>query len=210
VTSLSKAWVCGRSLGGIAGSNAPGAWMSVSYDCCVSSGRGLCDRPMTCPEESYSVWCVWVWSWNLNNEEAEAYWGCRAMKKMCICNNVVKRFRPNPRTCQELQNMFLRPDGFIPSPKSQDKDPQFFGCLWLLIEYACIRRYFPSLDLVFSVRNLRMCHAFVTGTHSTLGGLMCTRWWINESIKFRESWLAEEIFASQEEYAPRSYLFSYQ
>jgi hypothetical protein len=36
----------------------PGAWMSVSYECCVVSGRGLCDRPITRPEESYRVWCV--------------------------------------------------------------------------------------------------------------------------------------------------------
>ena len=129
-------------------------------------------------------------------------------KKMCIYNYIVPRFRPYPRTCQEIQNMFLRPDGCIPSPKSQDKDPPFFACLWLLIEY--IRRYFPWLDIVLSLRNLRMRHAFVTGTHSTLGGLVCMRWWINDSIKFRESWLAEEMFASQEGYALRSYLFSYQ
>jgi len=28
--------------------------------CCV--GRGLCDRLIPRPEESYWVWCVWVWS----------------------------------------------------------------------------------------------------------------------------------------------------
>jgi hypothetical protein len=28
----------------------------------VSSGRGLCDRPIPRPEESYRLWCVWVWS----------------------------------------------------------------------------------------------------------------------------------------------------
>jgi hypothetical protein len=129
-------------------------------------------------------------------------------KKMCIYNYVVKSFRPNPRTCQGLPNMFLWPDGFIPTPKSKDKDPPFFGCLWLLIEY--IRRLFPRLDLVFSLRNPRIHHAFVTGTHSALGGLVCIWWWINDSVKFRESWLAEEIFASQEKYVPKSYLFSYQ
>jgi hypothetical protein len=36
----------------------PGAWMSVSCECCVLSGRGLCDGPITRPEESYRVWCV--------------------------------------------------------------------------------------------------------------------------------------------------------
>ena len=31
----------------------PGAWMSVCCECCVLSGRGLCDEPITPPEESY-------------------------------------------------------------------------------------------------------------------------------------------------------------
>ena len=37
-----------------------GAWMSVSYDCCVSSDRGLCVRLITRQEESYRPWCVVV------------------------------------------------------------------------------------------------------------------------------------------------------
>jgi hypothetical protein len=38
----------------------PGAWMFVSYQCCVLSG--LCEGPITHPEESYRVWiCFWVW-----------------------------------------------------------------------------------------------------------------------------------------------------
>jgi hypothetical protein len=53
----------------------PGAWMSVSYECCVLSGRGLCVRLTTRPEESYQMWCFWVWSWILDNEEALAQWG---------------------------------------------------------------------------------------------------------------------------------------
>jgi hypothetical protein len=35
--------------------NPPGAWMSVSCECCVLSGRGLCAGPLTRPEESYRV-----------------------------------------------------------------------------------------------------------------------------------------------------------
>ena len=31
----------------------PGAWMSVCCECCVLSGRGLCDALITSPEESY-------------------------------------------------------------------------------------------------------------------------------------------------------------
>ena len=53
----------------------PRAWMSVSCDCCVLSGRDICDRLITHPEESYRVWCVWVWSCSIDNEEAVAHWG---------------------------------------------------------------------------------------------------------------------------------------
>ena len=38
----------------------PGAWMSVFYECCVLSGRGLCDELFTRPEASYQLWCVVV------------------------------------------------------------------------------------------------------------------------------------------------------
>jgi hypothetical protein len=61
VAARSKAWVCGRSLTGIAGSNfAGGAWLSVAYECCVLSRRGLCDGPITRSEETYRVLCVEV------------------------------------------------------------------------------------------------------------------------------------------------------
>ena len=38
----------------------PRAWMSVSCECCVLSGRGLCDGLITHPEQSYRLWCVVV------------------------------------------------------------------------------------------------------------------------------------------------------
>jgi hypothetical protein len=38
----------------------PGAWIFVCCECCVLSGTGLCDDPITCPEESYRQWCVVV------------------------------------------------------------------------------------------------------------------------------------------------------
>jgi len=34
--------------------------MSVCCECCVLSGRGLCDKLITRPEESYRLWCVVV------------------------------------------------------------------------------------------------------------------------------------------------------
>jgi len=48
----------------------PGAWMFVCCECCVLSGRGLCDELITRPEESYRLWCVVVCDLeNLMNEE---------------------------------------------------------------------------------------------------------------------------------------------
>jgi hypothetical protein len=71
VAAWCNAWVCGRSLARIAGSNPAGGMdVCILWVLCVLSGRGLCDRPITCPEESYRMWCVWVWSRNFNDEEA--------------------------------------------------------------------------------------------------------------------------------------------
>ena len=38
----------------------PGVWMFVCCECCVLSGRGLCDGLITRPEESYRLWRVVV------------------------------------------------------------------------------------------------------------------------------------------------------
>jgi hypothetical protein len=38
----------------------PGAWMFVCCECCVLSGRGLCDELTTHPEDSSRLWCVVV------------------------------------------------------------------------------------------------------------------------------------------------------
>jgi hypothetical protein len=39
---------------------SPGAWMFVCCECCVLSGRGLCDGLITRSEESYRLWCFVV------------------------------------------------------------------------------------------------------------------------------------------------------
>ena len=46
--------------------------MSACCVCCVFSGTLLCVELITRPEESYRVWCVWVWSWRLDNEDVLA------------------------------------------------------------------------------------------------------------------------------------------
>ena len=49
LTARFKAWVCGHSPVGILGSNPAGAWMSVSSECFMLSGRGLCNVLITLP-----------------------------------------------------------------------------------------------------------------------------------------------------------------
>jgi len=38
----------------------PGAWIFVCCECCVLSGRGLCDGLIILPGESYRMWRVVV------------------------------------------------------------------------------------------------------------------------------------------------------
>jgi len=54
VATRFKAWVYGRSLGGIVGSNAAGG-VDVCVECCVLSGGGLSDGLITRPEKSYRL-----------------------------------------------------------------------------------------------------------------------------------------------------------
>ena len=49
--------------------------MFVCCECCVLSGRGLCDGLITRPEESYRLWCVVVCDQETLNEEAKARYG---------------------------------------------------------------------------------------------------------------------------------------
>jgi hypothetical protein len=60
----------------------PGAQMFVCCECCVLSGRGLCDELIIHPKESYRLWCVVVC--DLKTSWIRKPWptgGCRAKKK---------------------------------------------------------------------------------------------------------------------------------
>ena len=68
----------------------PPGGMCVCCECCVWSGRGLSDGLITRPEESYRLWCFWMWSWILDNEGALAHCGAVApLKKNLSANKVV-------------------------------------------------------------------------------------------------------------------------
>jgi hypothetical protein len=38
----------------------PKAWMSVCCECCLLSGRSVCEGPIPRPQKSYRVWCARV------------------------------------------------------------------------------------------------------------------------------------------------------
>jgi len=55
--------------------------MFICCECCVLSGRGLCDELITRREESYRQWCVVVCDLeNLVNEETLVHWGLSRQK----------------------------------------------------------------------------------------------------------------------------------
>ena len=57
----------------------PGAWMFVCCECCVLTGRGLCNGLITRPGETYRLWRVVVCDQETSkNEEAKARY--RAVK----------------------------------------------------------------------------------------------------------------------------------
>jgi hypothetical protein len=56
--------------------------MSVSCECCVLSGRGVCDIPILRPEESYRLWCAILG--DLETSRMRRLWpalGCSAREK---------------------------------------------------------------------------------------------------------------------------------
>ena len=81
VAAPSKAYVCGRSPAEIVGSNPTGG-MDVCCECCVLSGRGLCDELITRPEKSYRLRCVVVCDLEtLKNESAMTRVGSQRHKE---------------------------------------------------------------------------------------------------------------------------------
>ena len=83
----------------------PGAWMSVCCECCVLSGRGLCDELITRPEESYRLWCLVVCDLeNLKNEEAMTRVGSQRHKKKLSAEIYLNNSDTRDFLCSHLQN----------------------------------------------------------------------------------------------------------
>jgi hypothetical protein len=85
-----------------------GAWMSVGCQCCVLSGRGLCDELITRPEKSSWLECVVVC--DTETSRIRRPWptgGCCAKKKkksgnmrICILHKILFAYRISP--CHKL------------------------------------------------------------------------------------------------------------
>ena len=70
--------------------------MFTCCECCVLSGRGLCDGLITRPKESYRLWCVVVCDLEyLKNNEAMVRVGSqRQSKKVHPCTGTEALYRP--------------------------------------------------------------------------------------------------------------------
>jgi hypothetical protein len=93
----------------------PGAWRSVCCKSCVLSCTGLCVGLITRPEESYRVWCVWVWSSSTMRMLCPT-WGCCAMLKKIVmgtlnsgCRYHFPVRRSEKEWCKCLYSEYIQP-----------------------------------------------------------------------------------------------------
>ena len=98
----------------------PGAWMFVCCECCVLSGRGLCDELVTRPEESYRLWCVIVC--DLETSRMRRPWPAWGRSATAKCNKTY--FYKSMEQCRFLiigssRNIRLsEPECALPSPQN--------------------------------------------------------------------------------------------
>jgi hypothetical protein len=84
-------------------------WMSVSFECCILLGIGLCSGLIT-HSESYREWCVCVWKWNPDNEEVLTHWRSSRHEKKPVVNwsrsfnNFVVHFSRFPSRVLEFES----------------------------------------------------------------------------------------------------------
>ena len=58
--------------------------MSVCCECCVLSGRGICDGLITRPEESYRLWCVAVCDIGISSMSSQISINCDNLNRRYI------------------------------------------------------------------------------------------------------------------------------
>jgi hypothetical protein len=115
VAAQSKAYVCGRLPAEIVGSNPTGAWMYVCCECCVLSGRGLCNELITRPGESYRMWCVVVC-------DLETSWMRRPWPTGGCCVKQTNKFSYNEE--KQMGKDVVRPMSYVPLARK---------CYWIIL-----------------------------------------------------------------------------
>jgi hypothetical protein len=88
----------------------PGAWMFVCCESCVLSCRGLCDELITCPEESYRLWCVVMCDLeNLKNEVAMTRVGSQRHRKKNLITELKWYSSDISRNSRQQKLKYIRP-----------------------------------------------------------------------------------------------------
>jgi hypothetical protein len=96
----------------------PGAWLSVSCECCVLSGRGLYDGPLTRPAESYRLWCVTMSKVEEPHTENLSTLGLSNHEKKSGDNYMIISFIISPK----INRVFRRLDSNVKSCKFTQLD----------------------------------------------------------------------------------------
>jgi hypothetical protein len=67
--------------------------MFVCCECCVLSDKCLCDDLITCPEESYRLWCVVVCEIVVSNPTGgmDVCCDCRVLSGGGLCDELITR-----------------------------------------------------------------------------------------------------------------------
>jgi len=111
----------------------PGAWMSVSCECCVLSGRGLCDELITFPEESCQLWCVGVESSRMRRQwssgtgrESNANIAQTMHRTKCHCRDLEHAVSRSDPECSGMFHLTValpfswdRPVGIVPKLRAR-------------------------------------------------------------------------------------------
>jgi hypothetical protein len=133
------------------------------YVCCVLSGRGLCIGLITCLEETYRVWCVWVWSWSSEKRGNDPESDRRATEKFCLSpsrqryetsnlaiNQIVYRLDSYIGTCLESYSHYLKVTDLrykkIPNSGSTLLPPKF-----RFVSTQSTWRHMPKTELRYSM-----------------------------------------------------------
>ena len=115
----------------------PGAGTFVCCECCVLSGRDLCDELITRPEESYRLWCVVVCDLETSRISAPYIYNISSLR------------------INYLNTVFLRSRDYACSVRNMGKSVDTAGLLrtvWKIADMAYFMLRYFSLDFSWKHR----------------------------------------------------------